>query len=146
MARLRPGFAFAVETDLGFSPCLVTHQVPRMGDVIWVAGPVFDTLPSPVELSRIAQWRWPTLFPTGAAVRRKLVIQIGLVEVPAGLTPFPRFRSGHRSRGWHEVDYSGGAERTVGVCRDPDLPIFGIVNDTLLKERIVTGWRPSREF
>jgi hypothetical protein len=144
--RVVPGLAFSIVSDLGFAVSLVTHQVPRYGDLIWVAKPVFDDEPDVQAVEAIEQWRWPLFFPTGSAIRRKLVTPIAVVDIPLGLKAFPRMRGGNRQMGWREVEYVDGAERVVGITQDASLPISQIVNDTRLKEMIVSAWVPERDW
>lgn len=64
MVKIAPGFAFSLASDLGFAVCLVTHQVPRYGDLIWVTDPMFDDEPDVQAVEGIERWRWPVFFPT----------------------------------------------------------------------------------
>lgn len=57
MARIAPGLAFSVTCDLGYAVGLVTHQVRRVGDLIWVAEPIFDTEPDVDAVAEIKRWR-----------------------------------------------------------------------------------------
>ena len=41
MPQVRPGLAFSLVSDLGFVVGLMTHHVERIGDLIWMAEPVF---------------------------------------------------------------------------------------------------------
>lgn len=146
MARVIPGLAFSLVCDLGFAVCLVTHQVPRFGDLIWVAEPMFDDEPDVKTVEGIDRWRWPVFFPTGSAVRRKLVNPIGVIAIPTELKSFPRMRGGNRQMGWREVEYIDGVERVLGITRDALLPISQVVNDTRLKEMLVSDWSPDRDW
>lgn len=147
VARVVPGLAFSLVCDLGFAVGLVTHQVPRIGDLTWLAEPVFDDEPDAKAVEAIEKWRWPVFFPAGAALRRKIISPIGVVETPAKLRAFPRMRGGNRQMGWREVRYNtNGAEQVLGVVNDPAMPICEVVNDTRLKEMLVSGWRPEHDW
>ena len=49
---------------------VMTHELPNVGSVIWVARPTYEKTPTLEEAEAISQWRWPTLFPLEAAVRK----------------------------------------------------------------------------
>jgi hypothetical protein len=146
MARLQPGFAFSLVCDLGFAVGLMTHHVDRIGDLVWMAGPVFEEEPTIEDVEKIEDWRWPIFFPLGAAVRRRIVTSIGVVTVPAELRAFPVMRSGDKKLGWVAFTREDRAERLLGPATDPALPIYEVVNDTRLKEMLVSGWRPEQEW
>jgi hypothetical protein len=146
VARVRPGLAFSLVCDLGFAVGLVTHQVPSLGDLVWLAEPTFEDEPDVEVAEAIRQWRWPVFFPTGAAVRRGLVTPVGVVEIPQELRSIPRMRGGNRRMGWREVRFVDGSEQVVGMTSDPSLPISQVVNDTRLKEMLVSDWRPEQDW
>lgn len=141
--RVTPGLTFSLVCDLGFAVGLVTHQVPRFGDLVWMADPIFDEAPDIEVARRIERWRWPVFFPTGAALRRRVVEPVGVVQVPHQLQAFPRLRGGNRDMGWRETEFIDGTWRTFGVARDSSIPISQAVNDTALKEYLVSKWKPE---
>jgi len=146
MTTLKPGFAFSLVCDLGFAVGLMTHYVKRIGHLVWIAEPTFDEEPSLENVAKIESWRWPVFFPLVAAVRRKLVTEIGLIPVPSSLEAFPTLRSGSKTTGWTAFTEIDGERRILGPTSNPSLPIYKIVNDTALKEMIVSGWRPEQEW
>jgi hypothetical protein len=146
VARVTPGLAFSLVCDLGFAVGLVTHQVPNLGDLAWFAEQVLDDEPDLKTAGALDKWRWPVFFPTGAAVRRKLVTPIGVIEIPPELRPIPRMRGGNRKMGWREVKFVDGVQQVVGVTTDRSLPILQSVNDTALKEMLVSGWMPEQDW
>jgi hypothetical protein len=146
MPTFKPGYAFSLVCDLGFAVGLMTHYVERIGHLVWIAEPIFDEEPSLEDVAKIDSWRWPVFFPLGAAVRRKLVTQIGVTSVPSSLQAFPILRSGSRTTGWTAFTEIDGERRRLGSTSNPALPIYKIVNDTALKEMIVSGWSPDQEW
>ena len=102
--QVQPGLAFSLVCDLGFAIGVVTHDVPRIGSLIWMAEPTFDEEPSAEETAQIEQWRWPVFFPLQAAIRRKIVAPIGVIAVPSALQEFPMMRSRDGRGGWIEAD------------------------------------------
>lgn len=146
MARPKPGLAFSLVCDLGFAVGLVTHDLPKIGSLVWIAKPTFDEQPTQEQVRDINQWRWPVLFPLAAAIRRNLVTPLGSIEVPPDKKAFPTMRSGNKKMGWIAFTQVGGIRKRLGAATDPSLPIYQVVNDTALKEMIVSGWVPEDEW
>lgn len=145
-ARPKPGLVFSIVCDLGFAVGLVTYDLPKIGSLVWIAEPTFDDEPTLEDVQRIGRWRWPVFFPVAAAIRRKIVTPIGMIPLPRALEQFPILRSGNRSMGWMAFTESDGVRQRLGPAKDPSIPIYRVVNDTALKEMIVTGWKPEDEW
>jgi len=146
VSRLKPGLAFSLVCDLGFAVGLMTHHVERVGHLVWIAGRTFDDEPTLDDVARINSWRWPVFFPLETAIRRNLVTPIGEIPVPSALEAFPTLRSGNRKMGWIAFTEVNGVRRRLGPTSDPSVPIYKVVNDTRLKEMIVSGWLPAQEW
>jgi hypothetical protein len=145
--RLKPGLAFWLVYDLGFAVGLMTHHLPRTGHLVWIAEPIFDEEPTIEDVQRIDRWRWAILFPLGAAIHRKVVTPIGVLPIPPALESLPPMRSGNKKAGWRAFVFTDdGESRQLGPASDPSLQIYQIVNDTALKEMLVTGWRPEQDW
>lgn len=144
MAQPEPGLSFSMVCDLGFAVGLMTHDVPRIGSLIWIADPIFDELPTLQDVEKVERWRWPVFFPLSAAIRRKIVAPIGKIRIPAELQEFPLLRSRNGRGGWLLVKFVNGASRPAGPATDPTIPRYSVVNDTRLKEMIVSGWKPEQ--
>jgi hypothetical protein len=143
VSRPKPGLAFSLVCDLGFAVGLVTHDVPKIGSLVWVAEPTFDEEPTLDRVRQIHSGRWPVFFPLSSAIRRQLVTPIGQIDLPAALKSFPVMRSGNRDAGWTAFTEVDGVRRRLGTTNDPTLAIYPVVNDTTLKEMVVSGWRPE---
>lgn len=139
----RPGLVFVLPSDVGFIVGLATHDLPTKGSLAWIATPTFDTEPSLASVASINDWRWPVLVPLAAAIRRRIVIPLGDIDVPARLRQFPKMRSGSKKIGWVAFTEVDGIRHELGPATDPSLPIYQIVNDVRLKEMVVSGWRPE---
>jgi hypothetical protein len=82
---MQPGLAFYLVTDLGFAVGIATHDVPRIGSLVWIGEPIFDEQPAAIDVQRVDRWRWPVFFPLAAALRRKVVSSVGVVPIPPAL-------------------------------------------------------------
>src|SRR6202044_2016808 len=89
--------------------------------------------------------RWTTRLDRGADLQRRLVNSLGVVPIPAKIQKFPLLRS-NAGRGWNLVKFAEGSSHPAGPAKDASIPIYRIVNDTMLKEQIVSGWRPEKEW
>ena len=112
-----------------------------MGPLVWMAEPFFDEFPTIEQTKTISVWRWPVFFPLGAALHRKIVDRIGRIAIPDQLLRFPRLRAGGGRQPWRAYE-DGQLDGLGPVTEDRSLPISMIVNDTLLKEMLVSDWRP----
>jgi hypothetical protein len=146
VSRPEPGLAFYLICDLGFAIGLVTHDTPKIGSLIWIAEPTFESEPMLEQVRQIDRWRWPIFFPVGAAVRRKVVTPLGVISVPRALKQFPVMRSGNKGAGWMAFTEMDGHRQSLDAAADPSIPIYKVVNDTRLKEMIVSGWKPQQEW
>jgi hypothetical protein len=150
--RSLPGLAFSLPTDAGFVIGLATHDIPRLGTLIWISRETYDEEPGTSEASGVNDWRWPIFFPLNAALRGRIATKIGHVPIPDHLAQMPVMRSragSGRAAGWNlvELPESGSpGTRVAGSANDPKVPIYQIVNDTRLKEMVASGWRPEHEW
>ncbi len=136
------GVAFTLVCDRGFAAGLCTHRHAAMGHLVWMAEPFFDDFPTPEGVQAIVDWRWPVFYPLGAALRSSLVDRVGRISIPAELSDFPSMRGGGGRQPWmeyHDGRFGGPGPSTT----DRDLPIKMIVNHEMLKEMLVSGWRPA---
>jgi hypothetical protein len=119
-----------------------------MGSLIWIAEPTFDDVPTVEQVQAIHGWRWPVFFPLSTALHRKMMTPIGVVAIPDQLRSFPLLRSGNKRAGWQLVELPGGSlpSRTLGPATDPTVPIYQVVNDAMLKEMVVSSWRPDDDW
>ena len=133
-------------TEVGFLVGLFTHEDSTLGSLVWVATPTFREQPTVEQAAEISEWRWPVFFPLVAAIRQGVVSPIGEVPIPRALQSFPTLRGGERRIGWVAFTEVDGVRRTLGPTSDRSLPISKIVNDTRLREMVVSGWQPENEF
>ncbi len=143
---LEPGLAFWIVCDAGFAVGLMTHHRPKVGHLVWIAQDTFGDPPTEADVRSIERWRWPVFFPLGAALRRGIVTKVADVPVPAGLERWPTMRSGNRQMGWTLVNFEGPGTLPRRPANDSSIPIYSVVNDTALREMIVSNWRPAQTW
>ncbi len=93
-----------------------------------------------------APHQFTTFFPLGAAVNREIVKIAGNLPIRDEFKEFPIFRAGVANKsGIVEVWWlwDGENEERVGKLSSKQMkyPIRGVINDTLLIERICAGWQ-----
>ena len=151
MPRPKIGDVVEIETDLGYFYALYTHQHKMFGALLRVFGRPFATRPGNFESLVLEEPQFETFFPLGAAVRRKIVAVAGTATIPKKLKPFPIFRDGVADRLTGKVSnwwlWDGENEWLVGKlnAEQEKYPMREAINDTLLKERVKSGWRSTDE-
>lgn len=97
------------------------------------------------ELST-ASHQFTTFFPLGAAVKQEIVTLLGNLPVRDEFEEFPVFRAAVPDKSgvidvWWLWD--GENEERVGKLSPKQMkyPLRGVINDTLLIERICSGWQ-----
>jgi hypothetical protein len=90
-------------------------------------------------------------FPLSAALNRNIFNVVSNQPIPSFVTNIPVFKSGFFDKEGGIVEgswylYDGKNEWKVGSLTKEmeSYPDRGIINDTLLVERIQEGWRPSK--
>jgi len=148
--RSRPqiGDVIEIPTPSGLAYFQFTHKHQMYGALIRILPGLFKVRPT--DFSEVVRHKekFVTFFPLGAACNRKIVHIVANEDVPAWALPFPLFRSGTRGadgtvKVWWLWD--GNREWKIGSLKteQQSLPIRGVWNDTLLIERIVSGWKPE---
>jgi len=152
--RIHIGDIVEIPTAKGLRYAQFSHehaQPPRYGALIRVLPRFFQSRPGDFsELVRQPE-TFVTFFPLQAAVNRKIFAVVGNCPVPDFAKPFPLFRSGVVDPATRKVKvwwlWDGEKEWKVGdiTLEQRKLPLRGIWNDTLLIERIESGWTPSND-
>ena len=146
--RPRIGDVIEIATPRGFAYAHYTHRhdvPPKFGALLRVFSGLHAARPDTFGSIVNGPVQFVTFFPLGPACSRGIVEVVGNETIPASARAFPIFRSGTRGadgkvakwRRWDgtkswPIDTLGREERA--------LPIRSVWNDTLLVERIVTGW------
>jgi hypothetical protein len=149
--KIHIGDIIEIPTAKGLAYAQFSHQHPRYGALVRVLPDIFKSRPE--NLVHLAKQReiFFTFLPLQAAVNQKIFEVVANYPVPELAKQFPLFRAGvvdpvaKKVKSWWLWD--GEQEWQVGRLT-PDqkkLPIRGIWNDTLLVERIESGWTPNSD-
>ena len=149
--ELNIGDLFEISTPPGLAYLQLTHTDPDQGSLIRVLPGTHGGRPEALEPIVQTHEQFHAFFPLAAALRRGIVERVGNYEVPATSRSFPTFRSSTKNPVTDEWEdwwlWDGQREWKVAELSDAqrDLSPGGIINDTLLIDRVVSGWRP-RDF
>lgn len=148
MARSKIGDIVEISTGRGFAYAHHTHRHAMYGSLLRVFTGFDLERPDVLQVaSRPVQFS--TFFPLNSAVTRKLVQIAGHAPVAPSLTSFPTFRTGVANPLTGEVGtwwlWDGENEWRVGALTPEQrrFPVRGVMNDTLLIERIEEEWNPA---
>ncbi|OHA83396.1 MAG: hypothetical protein A2937_03680 [Candidatus Yonathbacteria bacterium RIFCSPLOWO2_01_FULL_47_33b] len=151
MTQLKIGDIVQIRTSKGFAYAQYIHKHPQYGALIRVLPNIYD---APVhDYLQIAEEseRFVVFFPLSAAVNKQIVSIVGNAPVPDFAKKFPTFRAGVADPATGKVTtwwlWDGEKEWRVGdlTPEQRKMPIRGIWNDTLLIERIESGWKPETD-
>jgi hypothetical protein len=150
-ARVRPrlGDIIEIATPDGVAYAHYTHKHPQYGALLRIIPGIHaKPLSNFAELVKCSP-QFLTFFPLGAACKRRIVRIAANELLPPQARTFPTFRTGIANQDG-KVDtwwlWDGKKEWKVGALTldTAKLPVRGVCNDTLLVERIVTGWRHEK--
>jgi len=149
MARLKIGDIVEFKTAKGYAYAHYTHKDDQYGSLLRVYSRIYEEKPSNINSMVNGKETFSCFFPLSAAVSKKIVTIVGNVEVSQDKMQFPIFRSGlslpDKPIVWWLWD--GQREWRVGTLTQEQtkLPVLGIWNDTLIIERIESGWTPEKD-
>ena len=142
------GDIIEIATSKGVAYAQYVRRVPERGSLLAVMGGLNVTPADDLTEVVNRPLAFYVLFPLQAALTGDVVRRVGTVEVPDRFTRQPILRS----RGRVEPDgtvldwwlWDGERKWRVETLDDAqrDLSLAETVNDTLLVERLETGWRP----
>lgn len=144
--KLNKGDTFRIKTKIGFG-FLQYVDTDDMGiEFVRVLEPIKEN--GKISQSEIDQLeRWSIGFPLKAANRKKIIEKVGSFEIPSSYVNSEYARSEHSVRGeflgWHIVHKSSLKREFKKSLNDKDLMLspYGIMNDTLIIERLEGNWR-----
>ena len=130
--------------DSGVGYAQYTHKHRQYGALLRV----FQVREKIDDITEVFNMRhqFTTFFPLGAALDREIVRIAGNLPIKDELKMFPLFRTGVPDKSgvvetWWLWD--GENEKRIGKLSPEQmgLPIRGVINDSLLIERICSGWQ-----
>lgn len=145
--RSRPQIGDIVEIPAGsqLAYAQYTHKHRVYGALLRILPGLYATRPTDFGGLAAQGNQFLAFFPLGAACSRRIVSVVANEAIPDHSSEFPVFRSCVKTkegRGLHWL-WDGEREWHIGELK-PGMekwPIRGVVNDTLLVERILQGWR-----
>ncbi|MHC1724909.1 MAG: hypothetical protein AB9866_02605 [Syntrophobacteraceae bacterium] len=152
MKRLQIGDVIEIKTQVGLAYAIYTHKAKPYGTLLRVFDTLYGQRPGSFNHVVLLKVRFSTFFPLQAALSRGLVEIAGHVKIPPQLQPFPLFRNGtpdpitKKVKTWWLWD--GKEEWMIGELTEEQrrLPIEGIINYTMLVDRIESGWTPENDY
>jgi len=139
------GDVIEIAIDHRYAYAHYSHRHSTYGALLRVMPSTHAVRPDDFEWISTAEPQFLCFFPLNAAIKRNLVARVGSAPLAQVAQPFPVFRASVRSpNGWGPWWlWDGEKEWLVGTLQSgmERLPIRGVINDTLLVERIRNGWR-----
>ena len=142
----RVGDIIEIQTPTGLAYAQYTHRHSTYGALLRVFSSIFAARPSDFSAVVNQEPQFSTFFPLATACKRGIVRVVAAETIPSSSSEFPTFRAGlSNTHGKVETWWlwDGERETKIGTLA-PGMeryPIRGVINDTLLVERIVQGWR-----
>lgn len=146
MTKVKVGDIFEIATSNGvaFFQCVFTDKIE--GELIKVFNKTFTNGIDNIEILSSISDTYFIGFPLNAALNKKIVTQIGFLQVSSKFVK-PRFRRskngfGKNPKGWFIVDTYTDNRIYVEDLDEEQIKLSpnGIINDTLLIKRLDEGW------
>lgn len=142
---VRLGDIVEIKTARGLSYAQYTHKHVQYGALLRVFEKAFTSRPTDFSQVVVLPIQFVTFFPLGAAYSRGIVTVVSNQPIQAP-TEFPKFRAGVADRTGRYNDWwlwDGKTEVRIGTLKpgQEELPIRGVINDTLLFERVESNWK-----
>lgn len=152
--RRRPKIGDIIEIPLpkGFGYAQYTHKhdkPPHYGALLRVFPGVHKTRPANFTDLANADPQFFTFFPLGAALWRGIVGIAGNIAIPDRFRNWPTMRCAGfidrngRVHDWWISDWTKDTQVKTLTAEQRRLSLLEVINDTLLIERIVEGWKPE---
>lgn len=145
MARIKIGDIFEIKTPKGSAYLHYIHKDSITGELIRVLQGVYSERPANFDKLAALGERYIISFPLSTAVKQKIVEPVGFY--PASSFSKPKMmRTEYNVRGeflgWHLVDTDTWHRQFVKTlsAEQKKLSPWGIWNDTLLIENLVSDW------
>jgi hypothetical protein len=145
VTKIKLGDIFQINTPKGKAYLHYIYKDKELGDLIRVLPELYSEWPESLEQLARSKEAFMIFFPLSAANRKKIVEQVGYY--PADNFGKPEYmRDKHIVRGaflgWHIIDTKTWKRQLVNDLTSDQkrLSPWGIWNDTLLIERLVSDW------
>ncbi|CAM4240873.1 hypothetical protein [Flavobacterium terrigena] len=143
---MKIGDVFKIKTNIGFGYLQYVETDDLGIDFVRVLEPISAN--GEITQAGVDQTeRWNIGFPLKTAARRKIVEMVGNFEIPKSFVNSEFARSEHNIRGeflgWHIVHKSTLKRELKSDLDEKNLKLspHGIMNDTLIVERLEQNWR-----
>lgn len=149
--QIRIGDIVEIPTSKGLTYAQFTLTHSKYGALFRILPGFFDVRPGDFTSLVNEKERFVAFFPLQAATNKNIFQVCANIPVPITATKLPLFKTGTPDPITKKIEtwwlWDGEKEWKVGKLESKytDLPLREIVNDTLLIERIETGWTPSNE-
>jgi len=147
--RIKFGDIIEIKTSKGYGYMQYTHKDSMLGNLVRVFKGIYIKPLEDLQVLEDKEIQFTTFFPLQTAVNQNIVTVIANKKVRKDLQPFPLLKSmlaqdkeTWKAKSWELWD----GEKVIGLIRPPltqeqiNLPISEVINDTLLIERIDSGW------
>ena len=147
----KPGDIFQLKTPKGFAYIQYTHRDDEYGQLIRVLPGLFDVELSSFDKLSQKQALYFVFFPLSAAVSRGILTRMTNEPIPESAQSLPIMkRPGTRDSDGKVLSWwikDGKSEKKVEKLNDKQrrYSLAVIWNDTLLVDRICSGWLPENE-
>ena len=149
-SRPQVGDVIEIPTPKGLAYAQYTHKHRNYGELLRVFRGFHELRPEQFDDLVRAEPQFSTCFPLGPACAKRLVRIVASELISVAHKDFPTFRAAVMGKDgawgtWWLWD--GEKEWPVGKLSPGMelLPLRGIIDDTLLVERIVNGWRHEHD-
>ncbi len=148
MVRPKLGDLIEIQTPKGLGYAQYINRRKRYGALIQGFSGLLDERPTEPK-DAIGDVQFVCFFPLQTAVNQEIVAIVSNAPVSEEASVFPTFRAGTVAPASGKVVawwfWDGEREWRVGSLTPEQrfMPIRGIWNDTLLIERMLSGWRPE---
>lgn len=144
--KLKPGDTYRIPTQKGYG-FLQYIETDDLGiEFVRILEPISEN--GEITQAEVNQSeRWNIGFPLKVAIRRKIVEKVGHFDLPKEFEKPEFARSKHTIRGefhgWHIVNRKTLMHQLKKELNEDDLKLspHGIMNDTLIIERLEENWR-----
>lgn len=144
--KLEKGDVFRIETKIGYGFMQYVETDDSGIEYVRILEPISETGKiSQIDIDKLE--RWNIGFPLKAAARSQIVERVGSFLIPKSFNKTKFARSKHNIRGeflgWHIVNRVTLKRELKKSLSDEDLTLspHGIMNDTLIIERLEEDWR-----